>query len=163
MSWNNIKEKKRGKRQNRKFDPEIVIIGNTFTARDWNESITMLTTITSRGYRWLFEKLHFGVFSKFSLNFQKSKKNNYHYGKQNVMLPNKSLSLLKTFRNVTWIHIQTFFFLFGLFQAAPAAYGGSQAGGWIRAVAMGRHHSHSNSGSEPRLRPTPQLTATLDP
>ena len=25
------------------------------------------------------------------------------------------------------------------------------------------HHSHSNAGSEPPLRPTPQLTATLDP
>ena len=37
--------------------------------------------------------------------------------------------------------------------------------GWgpIGAVAAGLHHSHSNVGSELRLRPTPQLTATLDP
>ena len=31
------------------------------------------------------------------------------------------------------------------------------------AVAAGLRQSHSNSGSELRLRPTPQLTATLDP
>jgi len=43
------------------------------------------------------------------------------------------------------------------------AYGGSQARGLIRAVAINLRHSHSNSGSEPHLRPTPQLTATPDP
>ena len=47
--------------------------------------------------------------------------------------------------------------------AAPAAYGGSQARGIIRAVAAGLRHSHSNTRFEPRLRPTPQLTATLEP
>ena len=47
--------------------------------------------------------------------------------------------------------------------AAPAAYGGSQARGRIGAVATGLRQSHSNVGSEPRLQPTPQLTATLDP
>ena len=46
--------------------------------------------------------------------------------------------------------------------AAPAAYGGSQARGQIGAVATGLHQSHSNTGSEPRLQPTPQLTATPD-
>ena len=44
----------------------------------------------------------------------------------------------------------------------PAAYGGSQARGLIGAVATGLHQSHSNAGSEPRLQPTPQLTATPD-
>ena len=29
--------------------------------------------------------------------------------------------------------------------------------------AAGHSHSHNNEGSDPRLRPTPQLTATLDP
>ena len=43
------------------------------------------------------------------------------------------------------------------------AYGGSQARGQTRAVAAGLHHSHSNMGSKPRLRPTAQLTATPDP
>ena len=47
--------------------------------------------------------------------------------------------------------------------AAPAAYGGSQARGLIGAVATGLRQSHSNAGSEPRLQPTPQLTATPDP
>jgi len=59
-----------------------------------------------------------------------------------------------------------FVFVFGLFafsRAAPAVYGGSQARGLIGAVATGLCQSHSNVGSEPRLRPTPQLTATPDP
>ena len=55
------------------------------------------------------------------------------------------------------------FWSFCLFRAASSAYGGSQTRGRIRTVAAGLHHSHSNEGSEPRLRPTPQLTATLDP
>ena len=53
--------------------------------------------------------------------------------------------------------------LFSLFLwADPAAYGGSQARGPIRAVASGLRQSHSNSRSKPHLRPTPQLTATPD-
>ena len=50
-----------------------------------------------------------------------------------------------------------FFFL----RATPATYGGSQARGQIRAVATGLHHS--DTGSEPHLHPTPELTATADP
>ena len=42
------------------------------------------------------------------------------------------------------------------------AYGCSQARGLIGAVAAGLCHSHSNTGSEPCLRPTPQLIAMLD-
>ena len=62
-----------------------------------------------------------------------------------------------------------FFFFFCLLSfvvaisgAAPAAYGGSQARGPIGAVATGLRQSHSNAESEPRLQPTPQLTATPD-
>ena len=61
----------------------------------------------------------------------------------------------------------TFFFVFffplAISWAAPLAYGGSQARGLIGAVAAGLHQSHSNTGSEPRLQPTPQLKATPDP
>ena len=57
----------------------------------------------------------------------------------------------------------SFFCLFAISWAAPTAYGGSQARGRIRAVATVLHQSHSNAGSEPRLQPTPQLTATPDP
>ena len=56
--------------------------------------------------------------------------------------------------------IYLFFFLF--FRAIPTAYGGSQGRGLIGAVATSRRQSHSNAGSEPRLQPTPQLTATPD-
>jgi len=40
-----------------------------------------------------------------------------------------------------------------LFRATPMAYGSSQVRGQIGAAAAGLHHSHSNEGSEPRLRP----------
>ena len=56
-----------------------------------------------------------------------------------------------------------FVFCFGLFRAAPAVYGGSQARDQIGAVAAGLHHSHISTSSKLRLPPTPQLTATLDP
>ena len=55
-----------------------------------------------------------------------------------------------------------FVFVFFL-RATPMAYRSFQARGRIRATAVGLHHSHSNMGSEPHLRPTPQLMATLDP
>ena len=60
-----------------------------------------------------------------------------------------------------WIFYFVLFFVF--FRAAPAAYGSSQARGIIRATAAGLCHSHSNSGSEPCLRSTPQLTAMPHP
>ena len=56
---------------------------------------------------------------------------------------------------------KNFFFVFS--RAAPMAYGGSQARGLIRAVATSLRQSHSNMGAGPRLKPTPQLTAMLDP
>ena len=54
-------------------------------------------------------------------------------------------------------------FLFFLFRAELAAYGGSQARGQMRAVVTGLHHSHSHTRSELCLQPTPQLTAMPDP
>ena len=53
--------------------------------------------------------------------------------------------------------------VFAISWAALAAYGGSQARGLIGAVSAGLRQSHSNVGSEPRLQPTPQLTAMPDP
>ena len=52
------------------------------------------------------------------------------------------------------------FFFFNLFRAEPKAYRCSYTRGLIRAVAAGLHQTHSYAGSEPRLWPTPQLTAT---
>ena len=56
-----------------------------------------------------------------------------------------------------------FSFFFLLFRAALAAYGNSQVGGQIRATVTSLHHSHNNTGSEPRLWPTSQLMPMLIP
>ena len=67
---------------------------------------------------------------------------------------------------LNWEVSTDFIYLFCLFAfsgATPVAYGGSQAGGLIRAVAAGLRQSHSNAGSKLRLQPTPQLMATPDP
>ena len=66
-------------------------------------------------------------------------------------------SLLSRFQIIP-THLLTVLF----WGATPTAYGGSQPRNRIGAVAAGLCHSHSNSGSELRLRPTPQLMATLD-
>ena len=55
------------------------------------------------------------------------------------------------------------FSLFAFSRATPMANGGSQARDLIGAVATGLRQSHSYAGSELRLQPTPQLTATPDP
>ena len=48
---------------------------------------------------------------------------------------------------VVWSFDIFMIFFFGLFRAAPIAYGGSQARGPTGAVAAGLRHSHSNAGS----------------
>ena len=60
--------------------------------------------------------------------------------------------------------IKVFVFIYFFdFRATIAAYGSSQARGQIGTVAASLHHSHSNTGSESCLQPTPQLTAMLNP
>ena len=56
-----------------------------------------------------------------------------------------------------------FFFFFCYFRATPMEYRGSQAWGPNGVTAAGLRHSHSNTGSKPRLRPTPQLMTMPDP
>ena len=51
-----------------------------------------------------------------------------------------------------------FFLVFFSFLGTPVAYVDSQARGLIGAVAASLCQSHSNPGSEPRLRPTAQST-----
>ena len=64
---------------------------------------------------------------------------------------------------ILFFFILFIYLFFGLFRAAPVAYGGSQARGRTGAVPTGPSHSHSSDISEPHLWPTPQLTATPDP
>ena len=61
------------------------------------------------------------------------------------------------------VYAKKIFFSFSPFRATPVAYGGSQARDPIRAIAAGLCHSNSNDRSKPHLKPTAQLTATLDP
>ena len=61
---------------------------------------------------------------------------------------------LRTTPAFLFFFLFTYLFIFCLFAiswVAPAAYGGSQARGAIRAVAAGLHHSHSSVGSKLRL------------
>ena len=65
-----------------------------------------------------------------------------------------------------WAHgiiIIFFAFFFGGWGTHTAAYGSSQARGWIGATTARLHHRHSNARSEPHLQPTPQLMAMPDP
>ena len=71
-------------------------------------------------------------------------------------------SVFVSFQNLRFIHLLLVFAcLFLLFRVPSTAYGSSQPRRWIRAAAVGLHHS--NSGSELPLWPIPQLTAMLDP
>ena len=59
---------------------------------------------------------------------------------------------------ILWLEKSFYFFSFCLLRATPAAYGGSQASGLIRAVVASLHQSHSSTRSESGLQTTPQLT-----
>ena len=56
------------------------------------------------------------------------------------------LPTLTSFASVFFFFV-LFGFLFVFFRVAPAAYGGSQVRSWIKAVAAGLYHSHSNARS----------------
>ena len=53
------------------------------------------------------------------------------------------------------------FFLSFFFKAIPTAYGSCQARGQIGAAAASLHHSHSNTGPQPPLRPPLQFLAMI--
>ena len=76
-------------------------------------------------------------------------------------LKSRGLQNAKEAKEIELPYSSLFLFFF-LFMAPPGTYGGSQARGQIRAVAASLRHSHRNTRSEPHLRPTPQLVATLD-
>ena len=67
-------------------------------------------------------------------------------------------------RTSLFIYSFFFFFFFSFLGPHPQHMESPRlARNWIGATAAGLHHSHSNTGSEPCLQPTLQLSATLDP
>ena len=80
-------------------------------------------------------------------------------GKRNLMtrVALTLAALLET--EISSCYCPNFFF----FRVAGAAYANSQVRVQTRAAAAGLYHSHSNTKSEPYLRPRPQLMATPDP
>ena len=83
-------------------------------------------------------------------------------GRSNSILHHKAVSpvLNKPFLGWTTLSYLFGFVWFGLvffFRATPMAYGHSQARVQIGAIASGLCYSHSHTGSEPHLPPTPQL------
>ena len=77
-------------------------------------------------------------------------------------VPSQILAASDIYR-FTYVFFCLLSFFFFFFRAAPSAYGGSQARGWIGDVAAGLRHGYSNARSELHLCPTPQLTAMPDP
>ena len=128
-------------------------LGRISLPKDSNNSgvfLLYIFTYKSMSYPWLKRK----------------KESNINYAFFILNLPNLQLTIFALNSYKIRAHdllFTSFFFSFCLFRAAPAAYGGSQARGLIRATAAGVCHSDSNGRSEPRLRPTPQLKAMPDP
>ena len=79
-----------------------------------------------------------------------------------LLVSSQQVSLLEYLVS-SFIFFFFFFCLCAISRTAPLAYGGSQARGRIGAVDAGLHQSHSHSGSELHLLPTPQLIAMPDP
>ena len=78
------------------------------------------------------------------------------------MSPLTAFLIVRDLEAVVFLFLFLFIY-FWLFRATPVAYGGSQTRGRIKATAALQHHSHSKTRPEPRLGPTPQLTAAPDP
>ena len=70
-----------------------------------------------------------------------------------------NLEMCKKIASEEFIYLFILFYFFLFFRA----YRGSQARGPIGATAASLRRSHSNTGSELHLQPTPQLMATPDP
>ena len=98
-------------------------------------------------YSFVFFLLNLGVIYIFHIFFPLS----------DICIPNTFL------HSVAWLFaiLQSFLvclFVFD-FKATLAAYGSSQARGWIRTAAASPYHSCRNIGSEPHLWPTLQFAA----
>ena len=82
---------------------------------------------------------------------------NQHIQNEVKVIPNISLTV------GLFLNFFNFFFFLPFLGPLPWHMEVPRLGVQIGTTAAGIYHSHSNAGSEPRLQPTPQLTATLDP
>jgi len=107
--------------------------------------------------KWFFGALLHNLLSpnKFAIPCpkQKKKKRDLSILGRKTIIKTESLKILILNLDILKFAIYNSFIfcLFAFSKATPAAYGGSQARGLIRAVATHLHHSHSNTGSEPHL------------
>ena len=76
----------------------------------------------------------------------------------------KIYRIISSYKVQNWetLNLMYLFIYLCLFRVSPTAYGGSQGRGQIGAAAASLRQGYSNKGSQPRLWPTPQLTAMLD-
>ena len=74
----------------------------------------------------------------------------FHLWPRNLQIMQAWPIIVRSLKNLL-LFFKVFIYLFLIFRAAPVAYGGSQARGQIGVIAAGLRHSHSNTGSKPRL------------
>ena len=121
-------------------------IFNTFIYQRWIKDLFFRFFTVGGKWKTFITLASSGGSNNFIMNF-------VHFGNKQykkIFIPGSMLNRL------------FFFFFFGLFRAAPAAYGGSQARDLIGGAAAGLYHSHRNMGSELHLWHTPQPRATPD-
>ena len=83
--------------------------------------------------------------------------------RNNVMILASNIDMALESDTIKFLKREVSLPFFFFFRAASAAYGGSQARGRVGATTAGLHHSHSNTGYEPSLPPTPQLVGMPEP
>ena len=103
---------------------------------------------------WLFDGILANIFSSWLLSQSSLFRPTMSL---KIVIKKSSFGPIGCFKNFFFVYLCVL-----VFRSVPAIFVSSQARDWIGEAAAGLHHSHSNVGSKLCLRPTPQITATLD-
>ena len=150
---------------------ELQLLAYTTATSTWDQSHICNLHHSSR-QQWILKPLSK---ARNQTNiFMDTSRVHYHWAYKIIWFTSKNFISLTIFDSwgpnicIQWMFNKVFsflsfffflFFFFWLFRATPIAHRDSQARvKLIRAAAAGLHHVHSNTGSEPCLQPTPQLT-----